>query len=100
VSEYSESQRHIIPQGLDYANQYLFWEMPELLMGLSCFVVFLLLHELLLGIGLMMICLYGSHRFKSPIRGRLQHLAWYCHLPIAHKGLEFAPPPSVTRFEQ
>lgn len=99
MEEQGKLYRLVIPQGLDYPNQYLFWEMPELLLGLSSFVIFMLLHELLLGLLLMLLNLYVLHKIKSHVRGSIQHFAWQASFPIRHKGLEFAPPAAVTRFD-
>lgn len=92
--------KYIIPAGLDYVIEILFWNVSEIAIA-SIFIVYgIVTHQLVVGLfgffGLLMIL----KKYKSRvIRGMTQHVCWHYSL-MREKGLKSMPSPAITRFEQ
>ena len=96
----SGMDENIINVGLDYPDVIGFWDVNELIIVASCFMLFILMQVVLVGVGVSLIVLYGIYKLKDHSqRGKQDHFLWRIGL-ITHKGLAYFPPPSATHFEE
>lgn len=85
--------------GLDYPDLFAFWELNELILAAMCFMLFILLQTILIGIGITSALLYLLQKHKDyRIRGRQDHLLWKIGF-ITQKGFSAFPPASAVSFE-
>jgi len=90
----------IINPGLDYPDVFGFWDINELIIVASCFMLFIVMQAVLTGIGVSIVLLYFIYKLKDHCRrGAQDHFLWQIGL-ITHKGFASFPPPSATRFEE
>lgn len=98
MNPHSNQQVHIIYYGIDYPDIFAFWELNDLIIASAILMVFILMQEILLGLFLCALVLYGLHKLKSHhIRGKQDHLLWQIGF-ISQKGFQTFPPSSAVRF--
>ncbi len=95
-----EYSNHVIPTGLDYVIEILFWNYSEIAIA-SVFIMYgIATNQIVLGLLGFAGLLTVLKKYKSrTVRGLTQHLCWYASI-MQEKGLKRMPPPAITRFEQ
>lgn len=85
--------------GLDYPDLFGFWEMNELIVATTCFMLFILMQTIFMGMAVTGTVLYLLQKYKDHrIRGKQDHFLWKIGL-ITQKGFSLFPPSSAVSFE-